>query len=217
MQESRPRRPGRPSGSAGSELLEIARSEFLAKGYAGTTMAEIARAARISKNSLYREYASKDVLYAAVVTDWVDRGRDAMRPHTEALVTAPDTVDELRRLAHTIQAAVLSPSVRQMRALVAAESTRFPEVATDYVRRSWERNIQSLADAFAVLAERGAISTDAPFLAAEQFTWLAVAAPLNRMTLDAGALPYTQSELEAIADEAVATFVSRFAPTNVHA
>ena len=214
MREIRPRRPGRPSGSAGRELLDIARSEFLAKGHAGTTMEAIASAARISKNSLYREYASKDALYAAVIADWVERGRDAMRPHTEALAAATDTVEALRRLARSIQAAVLSPPVRQMRALVAAESARFPEIATDYVKRSWERNIQSLADAFAVLAARGMITTDVPLVAAEQFTWLAVAAPLNRMTLDAGANPYTQGELDVIADEAVATFVARFVTTD---
>lgn len=210
--QNAPRRPGRPSGSAGTELLEIARAEFLSQGYAGTTMDVIAGAARISKNSLYRQYASKDALYAAVVADWVDRGRDAMRPHTDALVEAPDTVAELGRLARTIQAAVLSPTVRQMRTLVAAEATRCPTVAADYVARSWERNIQGLADAFAVLVERGTISTDTPRVAAEQLTWLAVAAPLNRMTLDAGAHPYTQEELDTIADEAVATFVARFVP-----
>ncbi len=180
-------------------------------------MDAIAGAARISKNSLYREYASKDLLYSAVITDWVDQGRDAMRPHTEALVAAPDTIDQLRRLARTIQAAVLSPSVRQMRTLVAAEAARFPDIAADYVTRSWERNIQNLADAFTVLAERGTITTDAPLVAADQFTWLAVAAPLNRMTLDAGARPYTQNELDTIADEAVATFVARFVPADPHA
>ncbi|UFU07870.1 TetR/AcrR family transcriptional regulator [Ruania halotolerans] len=211
MQESRPRRPGRPPGSAGDELLEIARREFLAQGYAGTTMAAIAGAARISKNSLYREYASKEVLYAAVVSDWVDRGRDAMRPHTEALLAATDFEGELGQLARTIQAAVLSPPVRQMRTLVAAEATRFPEIATDYVTRSWERNIQTLADTFAILAERGTITVEAPHVAAEQFTWLTVAAPLNRMTLDAGSHPYGQDQLDAIADEAVATFLARFA------
>ena len=210
MLGTQPRRGGRPPGSAGIELLTIARAEFLANGFAGTTMDSIARTARISKSSLYREYASKDVLYAAVVTDWVDRGREAMRPHTEALLTAPDALAELGRLARTVQTAVLSPPVRQMRILVAAEAPRFPDIATYYVTRSWERNIENLAEAFAVLAERGTITTDAPRTAAEQFTWLAVAAPLNRMTLDAGARPYTQSELNMIADEAVATFVARY-------
>lgn len=212
MHENRTGRPGRPPGSAGSDLLAIARSAFLASGYAGTTMNAIASDARISKSSLYREYASKELLYAAVVTDWVDRGTDAMRPHAEALVAAPDVVGALRRLAGTIQAAVLHPSVRQMRGLVAAEAPRFPEIAADYVARSWERNIQTLADAFAVLAERGTLATDAPRVAAEQFTWLAVAAPLNRMTLDAGARPYTRSELDGIAEEALSTFVARFVP-----
>jgi TetR/AcrR family transcriptional repressor of mexJK operon len=192
--------------------LEIARREFLAKGYAGTTMDAVAASARISKNSLYKQYASKDLLYAAVVSDWVDLGRDAMRPHADALLAASNPLDQLGRLARTLQAAVLDPSVRQMRTLVAAEARQFPDVAADYLARSWGRNVQILADAFAVLAERGTISTQAPLVAAEQFTWLVVAAPLNRMTLDGGAHRYTQSELDDIADEALATFVARFVP-----
>ena len=68
---------------------------------------------------------------------------------------------------------------------------------------------EALAGAFAALAERGAIGAEDPLVAAEQFTWLIVAAPLNRMTLDAGTHPYTEDELDLIADEAVATFLAR--------
>lgn len=210
MSEASGRGPGRPRGSAGTELLDLARDEFLTKGYAGTTMDGVARRARISKHSLYGEFASKQNLFAAVVSDWVDRGADAMRPHMDALLRSPDTTAALHVLARTIQAAVLSSSVRQMRTLVAAEATRFPDVAADYVTRSWERNTNSLAEAFAALDAQGAIRTDTPVLAAEQFTWLVVAAPLNRMTLDAGARPYPQRDLDVIADEAVATFLARY-------
>jgi TetR/AcrR family transcriptional repressor of mexJK operon len=205
-------RRGRPRGSGGAELLDIARAEFLRHGYARTTMDAVAAAARISKNSLYREFPSKGLLYAVVVTDWVDRGRDAMRPHTEVLAAAQDTEAALRDFARVLQAAILSPPVLQMRTLVAAEAPLFPEVARDYVTRSWDRNLDTLADAFRRLAERGAIVTDAPHTAAEQFTWLAIAAPLNRLTLQADAEHVRPAELDRIADEAVATFLARFGP-----
>lgn len=204
------RRPGRPRGADRGEVLEIARREFLEHGYSGATMEAVANAARISKSSLYREYASKDALFAAVVTDWVDRGRDAMAPTVAALLAADDVRVALRALARGLQDAVLSPPVLQMRTLVAAEASRFPDIAADYVARSWERNIGILGAAFAELAKRGAIRTDAPEVAAEQFTWLALAAPLNRLTLRAGAGRDPVDRLEAIADEAVATFLARY-------
>ncbi len=207
---TRPR--GRPGGSSGAALLTIARQVFLANGYAGTTMDAVAAGARISKQTLYRQYPSKDVLYAAVVRDWVDQGHDAMRPHVQALLDASDIRQGLFRLARVMQTGILSPPVLHMRKLVAAEAERFPEVAADYLTRSWHRNQRLLAAALRELATRGVLHVADPDMAAEQLTWLAIAAPLNRLTLQAGAQRETDKHLESIAAEAVTTFLSRFGP-----
>ncbi|BDH56074.1 TetR/AcrR family transcriptional regulator [Tsukamurella sp. PLM1] len=208
-----PRLRGRPGGRSGADLLAVARDLLLDRGFAGTTMDAVAAGARISKQTLYRQYPSKDDLYAAVVRDWVDRGRDAMRPHLDALVATDDAARGLRALAGALQAGVLSGPVLRMRALVSAEAERFPEVADDYVRRSWDRNQALLADALARLADRNLLHTADPASAAEQFTWLALAAPLNRLTLTGGRSRPTQQESDAVADEAVATFLARYAPS----
>jgi TetR/AcrR family transcriptional repressor of mexJK operon len=203
---------GRPGGSTGGDLLAIARQVFLAQGFAGATMDAVAARARISKQTLYRHHPSKEALFAAVVRDWVDRGYDAMRPHTRALLQAPGVRDGLLRLASTLQAGVLSGPVLQMRTLVAAEAERFPEVAADYVARSWNRNQRLLAEALAELAARGDLHVEEADIAAEQFTWLVLAAPLNRLTLQAAAPGSGDQDLERIATEAVTTFLSRFGP-----
>jgi AcrR family transcriptional regulator len=205
---SRPR--GRPRGSEAPELLSIARQVFLARGYRGTTMENVAVQAHVSKQSLYRDYPSKEILFATVVHDWVDRGYDAMRPHAAALAQTRDARQGLLVLARVLQAGLLSPAVLQMRTLIAAEATRFPVVAADYVTRSWTRNIHTLADALATLTARGLLDVDEPEAAAEQLTWLVVAAPLNRLTLQAGAHPYTPEELDSLARQGVATFLSRY-------
>ena len=193
-------------------MLSIARRMFIARGYRGTTMDAVAAQAHISKQSLYRDYPSKDALYAAVVRDWVDRGYDAMRPHTATLATSRQARQGLLGFARVLQTGLLSPPVLQMRTLIAAEAHRFPDVAADYVTRSWTRNIHMLAEALGVLAARGLLRIDDPDLAAEQLTWLVVAAPLNRLTLQAGAHPYREGELQAVAIQGVATFMSRYGP-----
>jgi TetR/AcrR family transcriptional repressor of mexJK operon len=203
-------RRGRPSGSETAELLSIARQMFIANGYRGTTMEAVATQAHISKQSLYRAYPSKDALYSAVVRDWVERGYDAMRPHTTALSVANEPREGLLGLARVLQAGLLSPPVLQMRTLIAAEAQRFPDVASDYVTRSWARNIHMLAEALGALTARGLLRIDDFELAAEQLTWLVVAAPLNRLTLQAGTHPYGKDELEAVATQGVATFLSRY-------
>jgi TetR/AcrR family transcriptional regulator, mexJK operon transcriptional repressor len=205
-----PARPGRPRGSATPELLSIARQLFVQAGYRGTTMDAVAAQAHVSKQSLYREYPSKDALYSAVVRDWVQRGYDAMRPHATALAEADDVREGLLAFARVLQGGLLSLPVLQMRTLVAAEAQRFPDVAADYVARSWVRNQRTLADAMRTLADRGLLRIDDADLAAEQLTWLVVAAPLNRLTLLAGARPYSQKALDGVATQGVDTFLRRF-------
>jgi hypothetical protein len=65
-----------------------------------------------------------------------------------------------------------------------------------------------LADALRVLAARGLLRVDDADLAAEQLTWLVVAAPLNRLTLQAGAHPYSAGELRALATQGITTFLA---------
>lgn len=176
-------------------------------------MDALASRAGISKQTLYAAYSSKDALYAAVVRDWVDQGYDALRPHTLALGEAADIDGGLRRLATVLQTAIVSPPVLKMRTLVAAESGAFPGVASDYVGRSWDRNINQLADVLTTLADRGVLAIDHPQVAAEQFVWLVIGAPLNRISLLGASHGGNAHQLEEIATEAVATFLSRYGTT----
>jgi TetR/AcrR family transcriptional regulator, mexJK operon transcriptional repressor len=164
-------------------LLAVAREVFLEYGFGGTTMQEVATRARISKTSLYREHPSKDALFSAVVKDWAAQGRDAMRPHLDGLLVADDLRRAFVDLATTLQAAVLAPDVIRMRRLVAAESDRFPETAATYLADSWTSNINALADTITDIAASRNLHVADPWLAAHQFTWTAVGAPLNAQTI----------------------------------
>lgn len=201
---------GRPRGTHGAELLDIAREAFITEGFAGATMDAVAARARISKSSLYRDHPSKDALYAAVVADWVHRGRDAMRPLVDGLLEADDLPNGLLRLALSLQAGILSAPVLKMRALVAAESPRFPEVSRWYVDESWNRNIDMLAEAFAELQRRGMLRAADPRTATQQFTWLSIAEPLNEWTLIGDRQGGDVPRLGLIAESAVATFIARY-------
>lgn len=175
-------------------------------------MDAVARRAHVSKQSLYRDYPSKDALFSAVVHDWVDRGYDAMRPHVAALAETQEIHVGLIEFARVLQAGLLSAPVLQIRNLIAAEAHRFPEVAEDYITRSWTRSMQLLAQCLAALTTRGLLCIDDAEIAAEQLTWLVIAAPLNRLTLQAGAHTYSDDELTDVATQGIATFLSRYGP-----
>ena len=181
---STPARPrGRPAGLTGEALLAVARGVFLEKGYAATSMDQVAARAGISKASLYREHPSKAVLYAAVVHDWVTQGRDSMRPALARLIASKDIRRGLVELAETMRAGILSAPVLQMRRLVTSEASTHPEVAAAYLTDSWKINIDRLAGALQSLAAQNRLRLTDPRLAAEQLTWLVIGAPLNARLL----------------------------------
>ncbi|HZU93268.1 MAG TPA: TetR/AcrR family transcriptional regulator [Microbacterium sp.] len=178
---------GRPAGLTGDALLDVARGVFLEFGYGGASMDEVAKRARISKSSLYREHASKKALYAAVVHAWARAGRDAMRPSLERLRGSGDLRAGLIDLAETMRAGILSPPVLEMRRLVTAEALSQPEVARVYLEESWNTNIRNLSDTLKEIAGRGALHIGDVDAAAGQFTWLVIGAPLNARLLGAEA------------------------------
>jgi len=204
-------RRGRPPGLSGDDLIAVARDLFLRQGLAETTMAGIATAAGISKQTLYAIHPSKDALYAAVVRDWVERGRHALAPSVAALRDSDDIRAGLDHLCEALQRGVLSPPVLGMRALVTAQANSHPAVAADYRRDSWQRNLTILADALATIADRGDLRLDDPRVAAEQLVWLVLGPPLNDATLSGGRRRWTRLRLDRLRTEAIATFLARYA------
>jgi AcrR family transcriptional regulator len=53
-------------------ILAAALRLFAQRGFRGTSMAEIARTARVSKGLAYNYFASKDALLEAVLTEWLE-------------------------------------------------------------------------------------------------------------------------------------------------
>src|SRR5580692_6845731 len=93
-QESRPARPVRRAMSdtekAGrrTDILAAAKKVFARKGYHATTIADIAKAAKLSYGSIYWYFDSKDALFHALL----EAEANALRRHvTGALISTPST------------------------------------------------------------------------------------------------------------------------------
>ncbi|MFE3443561.1 TetR/AcrR family transcriptional regulator [Nocardia sp. NPDC059180] len=207
-------RRGRPPGKSGEELLAVAREVFLERGFAGSTMDEVASRAGISKTSLYREHPSKTGLFAAVVEHWATAGRHAMRPALARLEAAEDVREGLLDWARTLLAGILSPTVVEMRRLVTAEAARLPDAGSTYLHKSWIRNIGDLATTLRTLDTRGLLHVPDPEAAAEQLTWLVVGAPLNARMLDATATDTATDAADAAIDLFLAGYLQVQQQTN---
>jgi TetR/AcrR family transcriptional repressor of mexJK operon len=192
-------------------ILDAATTLFLRDGYLNTSMDEVAATAAVSKQTVYKHFAAKETLFTAVVTAIVSEVADPVVEHVASLRESGSIEDDLRALARRLLAEVVQPRLMQLRRLVIAEANRFPELGQLFYEQGPERTIDALAATFRDLAGRTALRLDNPQLAAEQFNWLVMAAPLNRVMLRGGAELPSSASLRRHADAAVRTFLAAHA------
>jgi AcrR family transcriptional regulator len=190
-------------------ILDAATEVFLRDGYLGTNMDEIAALSEVSKQTVYKRFASKEALFIEIVSSMTTRAGDSV--HTEIeLQEGGDLSAYLQDYAFRQLSVVLTPRVMQLRRLVIGEVGRFPELAKVLYERGPMRAIGALAAAFERLAARGLLAIDDPMVAAAQFNWLIMSAPLNQaMLLGDGAIP-KPAELRRHAAEGVRLFLAAY-------
>jgi TetR/AcrR family transcriptional repressor of mexJK operon len=143
-------------------------------------MDEIAAAARISKQTIYTHFRSKEQLFADLVLANTERVEEFAVALIRTFREADGLEDGLRRVARMYAGVVIQPEVLQLRRLVLAEAGRFPELARSYYERVPERVYGILASLLQELSDAGRLRVDDPQLAAQQFAWLVLGVPLDR-------------------------------------
>ena len=201
---------GRQSTRKRKAIVEAATTTFLRTGYLGTSMDEIAALAGVSKQTVYKHFADKRRLFSEVVISTVNEASDPVHDEVLELRDSGDLEADLRDLARRQLTLVMQPRLMQLRRLVIAESSRFPELGRTFYEQGPGRTIAALAATFERLAARGLLDVADPNLAAAQFNWLVMSAPLNEAMLLGHDDPVTESELERHADDGVRTFFAAY-------
>jgi AcrR family transcriptional regulator len=191
-------------------IVEAAAAAFLRNGYRGTSMDEIAAAAGVSKQTVYKHFADKERLFSEMVTATVNEASDPVYDEVMDLQDSGDLEADLRDLARRQLGAVMRPRLMQLRRLVVAEAGRFPELGRAFYDQGPGRTIQALAATFERLAARGLLELDDASLAATQFNWLIMAAPLNEAMLLGHEEAPDPAELDRWADTGVRTFLAAY-------
>lgn len=150
-------------------LIEAAGETFLRFGFDGTTMDAIAKAARISKRTLYARYADKTALFDAVLRDLINRW---LIPIDQFQSGRDNLGDTLLALAGYMTTFALSPESVSINRIIIAEADRQPEfgrLANEIGREPTVRAIASILRQHQ--PELRSIDLD---MAAEQFMSLAI-------------------------------------------
>ncbi|HIT76386.1 MAG TPA: TetR/AcrR family transcriptional regulator [Candidatus Avipropionibacterium avicola] len=166
-----------------ADLLRAAREAFLERGYAGTSVAEIARAAGFTKGAVYSNFGSKEALFAEVCrtefnTATTDLLADLVETTRRGQRLSPETASRLGALV--IDHSALQVATGEFRSLAAAN----PEVAASYAALRADQ-ITRLTD------ELGRLALLGPRASTTQYRSLAIAllAMLNTLALEHRAAP----------------------------
>jgi len=144
-------------------LLAAALEVFVEKGFAAARMDDIARAASLSKGTLYLYFTSKEDLFAAVL-------RDVALPNVEIVEdmmgTAPSVSEALDGLARFAPYMIRETRLPQIMKLLISEAGVFPEIVQAYRRDVLDRLLAGMAALLARARDAGQIDVGDPKLAA---------------------------------------------------
>jgi TetR/AcrR family transcriptional repressor of mexJK operon len=201
---------GGRSAQKRTAILQAATEVFLKSGYLGTNMDEIAALSGVSKQTVYKHFASKEALFVEIVSSMTDGAGDVVRDEVAELDEGGDLAQYLDDYAYRQLAVVLTPRIMQLRRLVIGEVARFPDLAKVLYERGPQRAMATLAAMFERLAARGLLKLEDPMTAAAHFNWLVMSEALNRaMLLGDAAIPGA-AELRRHADEGVRVFLAAY-------
>lgn len=120
-------RPRQADAAANEKLLlSVALREFLQHGYGGTSMAQIVKAAQVSKTTLYSRYSSKEALFRAIVQQQI--GEMAPESALASDTGSPDLKRGLTEYANRMLELSLQGDMLEVNRLMYSESARFPQL-----------------------------------------------------------------------------------------
>ena len=123
----KPNQAGRPTAAElerrKSRVMDVATELFVERGFAATSLVDIARGAGVATRTLYQHFGDKEAIFREVIFAR-DAGVAIPRP---GVIEGETLRDALRHIGHYAYAVVYREQSIGLMRLMIAESTRFPE------------------------------------------------------------------------------------------
>jgi TetR/AcrR family transcriptional regulator, mexJK operon transcriptional repressor len=192
-------------------IVRAAIDVFLQTGYLGTSVDDIAAAARASKRTVYSHFGDKEGLFREVIRSTIAPMQAALQQQLD-LTRGGDPWESLRAVTRSLAGIVVTPNVVRLRRVLSAEVDRFPDLADEWYRLGPAQTVDHLAD---WLAASGLPVGD-PRTAAEQLHWLVISTPLNRLMFAPSGEAARPDELDRAASTAFDLFRLAYGPARLN-
>ncbi|MFQ1702459.1 TetR/AcrR family transcriptional regulator [Loktanella agnita] len=189
-----------------NQVLEGARKVFLCDGFEGTSVDDIARAACVSKATLYSYFPDKRFLFMHVAKNECCKLADNV---IDNIATNAPVRDILSDIAIQMVEFITSDFGKRIFRICVGEGDRFPELAREFYESGPKMVRDQLVVIFAKAIERGELVIEDQELAADQFHELCKADLFTRIVFNMQD-EFTDAERQRIAQGAVDMFMARY-------
>ncbi|MCZ4255840.1 TetR/AcrR family transcriptional regulator [Sulfitobacter sp. G21635-S1] len=188
------------------QVLEGARSVFMADGFEGASVDEIARVAAVSKATLYSYFPDKRLLFMEVASSECARqSQEAVK--TIDMCAPPRAV--LGQAGRHFLRFLTSTFGQQVFRICVAESDRFPELGQKFYSTGPAVVRAEMVAYFQGAEARGELRIEDHALAADQFGELCKADIWTRLIFGV-TKTVSDAEIDRVVDSAVETFLARY-------
>lgn len=188
------------------QVLKGARDVFLSDGFEGASVDMIARAAGVSKATLYSYFPDKRLLFMEVARCECCRQADEA---VELIDTDAPVETVLMAAAKRFVDFFLSDFSTKVFRICVAESDRFPELGREFYESGPALARDRMSEYLQEAVNRGELVIDDMELAAEQFCELCKTNIFPRIIFGVQS-KFTQSERDRVIEGAVKTFLARY-------
>jgi AcrR family transcriptional regulator len=196
---------GEEDGSKRRQILDGARKVFMDLGFDGASMNEIARAAGVSKGTLYVYFADKNRLFEAMIED--EAFAKAKTDYN--LDPARDVETTLREFGRTYVGGMCRPGGGSSIRTVMAIAERMPDVGRRFYQNVLEKSINSLAEYLKAHVRPNDLAIDDCQLAAAQFMQMCQATLFLPFVFQAEPAPSAE-RIALVVDSATRLFLQTY-------
>ncbi|TCS65337.1 TetR family transcriptional regulator [Primorskyibacter sedentarius] len=188
------------------QVLEGARKVFMADGFEGASVDDIARAAGVSKATLYSYFPDKRLLFMEVATTECCRQSD-QAPQNIDMTGSPRSV--LDQIGRAFLRFISSKFGLQIFRLCVAEGDRFPDLAQAFFESGPMMMQRKMSDYFRQAIDRGELQIEDLELAASQFAELCKADLWTQLVFGV-TQELSEDDIDRVIEGAVDTFLARY-------
>ena len=201
--------PGRPKDMAKRQsILEAAKSLFLSKGFASTSMDAVANLAGVSKLTVYSHFTDKEKLFSAAIMATCSEQLPDLFFELPAGVPVDAVLLNIARGFYTL---INSEESLNLHRLMMTLGSQDPKLSQIFFEAGPERIVLEMGRLLSHIHQTGALHIDKPEAAAEHFFCLIKGGPNFRLLYCYGE-PLTSDEAHTHVRDVVGLFMRAYRP-----